>query len=122
MTTQSVIPGEGSRQAADHIAAEIRAELARQKLSIRQYATKMGVNHLWVNRRISTMKTGISPEDLEFLADGLGVPVWKLIPREWLPGGQAGAVGGANQLDGVTRGYHLSVTPTGCADSFALAA
>jgi transcriptional regulator with XRE-family HTH domain len=52
---------------------------------MRQLAIKMGVNHLWISRRIGTMQTEISPEDIELLADALGLPVWKLLPPEWLP-------------------------------------
>jgi hypothetical protein len=73
------------REAAQYVAAEIRAELARRKMSIRGFAETLGVNHLWVNRRISTMTTEMSPDDIEFMADGLGLPVWKLVPRKWLP-------------------------------------
>jgi hypothetical protein len=80
-----VTQAAASESAAQHIAAEVRAELARQRMSIRQYAEQLGVNHLWVNRRISTMQTDMTPDDVEFMAGGLGLPVWKLLPPRWLP-------------------------------------
>ena len=81
MTIQTAAQSGASR----HVAAEVRAELARQRLSMRQFAYKMGVNHLWVSRRISTMQTELSPADIELIAGALSLPVWKLLPREWLP-------------------------------------
>lgn len=77
--------GGASRQATEHVAAEIRAELGRQNLSSRGLATKMGYHHQWVTRRINSLQVDMSPEDIQLIADVLNIPVWKLLPKKWLP-------------------------------------
>jgi transcriptional regulator with XRE-family HTH domain len=85
MTQQAVTHGGASRQTTEHVAGEIRAELGRQNLSSRGLATKMGVNHQWVTRRINSRQVDLTPEDIELIADVLNIPVWKLLPKKWLP-------------------------------------
>lgn len=82
MTTS---PGLQAKTVSQHVTAEIRAEIARQNTSSRQLATKLGVNHQWVTRRVNSLQVDLAPEDIELLASGLGVPVWRFLPREWLP-------------------------------------
>ena len=69
--------------ASEIIAAEVRAELGRQRLSMRQFAVMLGVDKKWVTRRLTSMETNIAVEDVELIARGLNVPVDRFI-RVWL--------------------------------------
>lgn len=66
------------------IAAEVRAEAARQGMSHRRLGIQMGVSYAWVNRRCSVgADVEISFEDAERLATALGVSVTQLLDP-WL--------------------------------------
>ena len=69
--------------ASEIIAAEVRAELGRQRLSLRTFALMLGVDKKWVTRRLSTMDTAITLEDIELMARSLKVPADRFI-RVWL--------------------------------------
>lgn len=56
------------------IAAEVRAELARQNISRRGLARRMGVSNDYVARRIAG-RIPISADDLRTIAFLLGVPI-----------------------------------------------
>lgn len=63
-----------------HIAAEVRAELARQQVTDSMIAEAMGQNQQWFNRR----KNGdvpFSAAELAFVATYLGVPIEQLFGR-----------------------------------------
>lgn len=66
------------------IAREIRAELGRQQLSNRRLAVKLGVSFMWVSRRVNTGETDLTAEDVQRIADALGVPATRLLAG-WLP-------------------------------------
>lgn len=69
------------------IAAEIRAEAARQGLSIRQLARKMTVSQPWLSRRVSiTADVDLKVNEIEQIADALTVPVGKLLAAAGWPG------------------------------------
>lgn len=79
--TQTVnAPHEG---ASALVAREIRAELGRQQLSNRRLAVALGVSFMWVNRRVNTGETALTIEDIQRIADVLGVPVLQLLTG-WL--------------------------------------
>lgn len=62
-------------EAADlTVAAEIRAELGRQRLSQTDLARRLGVSRPWVSRRLSG-QTALSIADIARIADDLGVAV-----------------------------------------------
>lgn len=64
---------------ADAVATEVRAEMARQRMSGRAVADALGVSHMYLSRRIN----GHVPFDvaeLQRIAAVLGVPVSKLLP------------------------------------------
>jgi transcriptional regulator with XRE-family HTH domain len=62
-------------QAADlTVAAEIRAELGRQRLSQADLARRLGVSRPWVSRRLSG-QTALSIPDIARIAHELGVAV-----------------------------------------------
>lgn len=66
-------------QAAKHIAAEVRAEMARQGLTQQALANKLGCNQPYLSRRM----TGAVPFDvaeLVELAEALGVPLAQFLP------------------------------------------
>lgn len=62
-------------------AAELRAELARQQISSRELARRVGETPTWVHRRVAGI-TEISIGDLDRFAKALGVSMADLMPRE----------------------------------------
>jgi hypothetical protein len=82
MTTTVTAPSGGTP--SQLIAREIRAELGRQQLSNRRLALQLGVSFMWVNRRISTLETALTFEDVQRIAETLNVPVQRLVSA-WLP-------------------------------------
>ncbi|MBO0813076.1 MAG: hypothetical protein J2P23_13675 [Microlunatus sp.] len=65
------------------IAREVRAELGRQRLSLRQFATVVDKDKKWITRRLSTLETQITFDDIKIISDALGVPVVQFI-GPWL--------------------------------------
>ena len=57
----------------DLVAAEIRAEIARQRVSHAALAAKLGVSRPYLSRRLSG-ETPLSVADVARIADALGVP------------------------------------------------
>jgi transcriptional regulator with XRE-family HTH domain len=84
MSTQTTATAPGPSR---RIAAEIRAELARQGLSSRRLALALGVSYQWVNRRISPKAdVDLTFEEVDLIAGAIGVPATKLVvPAQWLP-------------------------------------
>jgi transcriptional regulator with XRE-family HTH domain len=67
------------------IAAEIRAEMARQGLSQREVAKRLNVSDIWISRRVSPKSTvQITVEEVEAMAEALGVSSQRLLAA-WLP-------------------------------------
>jgi transcriptional regulator with XRE-family HTH domain len=60
------------------VAAEIRAEMGRQKLSQVELAKKLGQAQPWVSRRVSG-SASLDLDDLEAFAAALNVPTHKLL-------------------------------------------
>jgi transcriptional regulator with XRE-family HTH domain len=56
------------------VAAEIRAELGRQRISQADLARRLGVSRPWVSRRLNG-DTALTIGDIATIADNLGVPV-----------------------------------------------
>ncbi|MPY99040.1 MAG: helix-turn-helix domain-containing protein [Actinophytocola sp.] len=56
------------------VAAEIRAQLARQRVTQTVLADQLGVSRAWLSRRLSG-DTPLSVGDVATIADTLGVPV-----------------------------------------------
>jgi hypothetical protein len=69
------------------IAAEIRAELARQGISNRRLAVTMGVSYQWVNRRVGMhADVDLTFEEVDRIAAAIGVPTGRLVVSSgWLP-------------------------------------
>ncbi|HEY0697216.1 MAG TPA: helix-turn-helix transcriptional regulator [Micromonospora sp.] len=68
---------------SDLVAEEIRAMMARKRISGRQLAQKLGVSPSWVSYRL----TGVQPidlNDLQRIAHALDVIVLNLLPRQAL--------------------------------------
>jgi len=68
-----------TRSLRDQVAEEIRVTLARRRLSATELARRMGVSQSYLARRM----TGAQPldlDDLDRIADALGVPVRQLLP------------------------------------------
>jgi len=65
----------------DSIAAEVRAEVARQDLTQQQLADRIGppASQWWVSRRL-TGDVAIAADELVKIANALGVPVTKFLP------------------------------------------
>jgi transcriptional regulator with XRE-family HTH domain len=71
--------GERTATLSDLVAEEIRALMARRRMSGRQLATKLGVSPSWVSYRL----TGTQPidvNDLSRIAAALGAGVHELLP------------------------------------------
>ncbi len=64
----------------DHIAAELRAVLARYRIPATELAEKLGEEETWVRRRASGQR-GISVDDLQRIADALGMQVGQFLPE-----------------------------------------
>lgn len=65
---------------SDLVAEEIRALLARRRISGREFARQMGKSPSWVNFRL-TGHTPIDLNDLDEIAKALGVPIQALLPN-----------------------------------------
>ena len=64
----------------EYVAGEIRANLARRRITGRDLAAKLRVSRSWVSYRL-TGTTEISLSDLEQIAAALEVDVSDLLPR-----------------------------------------
>jgi transcriptional regulator with XRE-family HTH domain len=58
---------------AQSVAAELRAEIARQSLTQQELAERLGERQWWVSRRV-TGEVSVTAEDLVRFAAALGVP------------------------------------------------
>jgi transcriptional regulator with XRE-family HTH domain len=65
---------------SEQVAAEIRAVMGRQDINKAELARRLGVNEMWIGRRLSG-KLAIDLNDLARIASALGVVVVDLIPR-----------------------------------------
>ena len=73
----------------DHVAAEIRAELARQRRSARKLAAELKWTVPYMSRRM-TGEIPLDMDDIEAIAAALNVPLAALLPQEAeAPGGPA---------------------------------
>lgn len=62
------------------VAAEVRAEMARQRMTATKLSRRMGVTDMWLSRRLRG-DVGITIDELDEIARALGVPWWRLLPR-----------------------------------------
>ncbi|HET6298612.1 MAG TPA: helix-turn-helix transcriptional regulator [Kribbella sp.] len=70
-----------SSEANQNVAAAIRAEMARQRVTTRQLASKLGVSAMWVSRRFSG-EVAATVGDVHDIATALGIdPDVLLAPR-----------------------------------------
>lgn len=69
--------GPHGTEADQIVVAEIRAELARQRITQLALADQLGVSRAWVTRRLSG-ETSLSVGDIAKIAGQLGVAVAKL--------------------------------------------
>jgi transcriptional regulator with XRE-family HTH domain len=67
----------GAEEAGEAVAAEIRAELARQRRTQSALADRLGVSHAWVSRRLSG-EVPLTIADVAQIAAGLGVEISSL--------------------------------------------
>lgn len=65
----------------DRVAAEVRAEMARRRMTQRQLAEIMGISQPQVMQRL-TGKLGFRLAELEHLAKALDVPVARFLPAD----------------------------------------
>jgi transcriptional regulator with XRE-family HTH domain len=72
-------PRDPSPDLAAYASAEIRAHLARRSITREELADVMDVHRDWLNRRLKG-SVGVTLEDLQKIADALGVPVTDLLP------------------------------------------
>jgi transcriptional regulator with XRE-family HTH domain len=81
---------------SEQVAEEVRALLARRRMSGRQLASQLGVSPSWVSYRL----TGAQPidvNDMQRIADALGVAVIQLLPAS---ARRTGASQGAGRTSG----------------------
>jgi transcriptional regulator with XRE-family HTH domain len=62
-----------------HVRGEIRAQLARMGVTRFQLAARMDVSADWISRRLAG-SVGATLEDVQKIADGLGIDVRTLLP------------------------------------------
>lgn len=77
VATQTATTGPLAR----HIAQEVRAEMARQRVSQAALAERLGAD--WTQRRVSRRVAGEVPidlDELEQISSALGVPVAQFMP------------------------------------------
>lgn len=80
MTTPQVVATSPSP--SRRIAAEIRAEAARQGLSLRRMSLALGKSQPWMTRRVSiTADVDMTLEELDLIAAVLGVTAGELLTR-----------------------------------------
>lgn len=82
------------------VAGEIRAEMARRRISGRSLASELGVSQAWMSGRLSGA-TPIDLNDLELIAQGIGVEAVELLSRA--PGRAVVTAGTAER--GTTSAY-----------------
>ena len=63
------------------LAAEIRAEMGKQKLSLKDLADKPGLTVATVSRKVSTEERTLNVDELESISHALGVPSWEFMRR-----------------------------------------
>jgi transcriptional regulator with XRE-family HTH domain len=81
MSENVIVPTAGGGDLSRRVAEEIRAMMARRRISGRELARKLGVSQSWVSYRL----TGIQPidlNDLQRIAEALDVTVLDLLPRD----------------------------------------
>lgn len=61
-----------STEVDQNVASEIRAQLARHRVSQRTLAERLGVNYMWLARRASG-EVPATVGDLHLIADALGI-------------------------------------------------
>jgi DNA-binding Xre family transcriptional regulator len=66
---------------SDQAAEEIRAMLARRRMSGRKLAEQLRVSHTWVSQRL-TGQQEIGLNELARIADALGIPFFDLLPAD----------------------------------------
>lgn len=71
-----------------HVAGEIRASMARQRITGRQLAQQLGKSHMWVSYRL-TETTPIQLDDLQQIARALEVEITDLLPAPALRDGRS---------------------------------
>jgi transcriptional regulator with XRE-family HTH domain len=70
---------------SDLVAREVRAEMARQGVSQRALAERLGVPQPWVSRRVGLKADqALRLDDVADMAEALDVPVERLLAA-WLP-------------------------------------
>lgn len=63
------------------VQAEIRAELARQKISYTDLAQKLNTSKQEISRKLSDNSRPMKDREIKKIADALKVPAWELIRR-----------------------------------------
>lgn len=63
----------------ERAAAEIRAELGRRNMTRLELSKLLGVERMWVYYRLSG-ETPLKVDDVELIANALGVPLAQLLP------------------------------------------
>ena len=62
------------------VISEIKARMGRDDVTRVQLARQIGRSHTWVGERLQG-RTNITLDDLEVIAQGLGVDWWELLPH-----------------------------------------
>ena len=70
--------GAMNRRLAEHVRAELRAEMGRQGLTGSDVAHRMGTYPQWINRRVNG-KGRIDLDDLEAIARALNISAAQLV-------------------------------------------
>lgn len=96
----------------EQVAAELRAHLARRRLSGRALAKLLDENQTWVSRRLAG-QVPLDVDDIQRIAEALGLTPLELLGA---PFGPAAHRGTAPLTDRVTDRINLLCSPRGLAD------
>jgi transcriptional regulator with XRE-family HTH domain len=76
---RAIVQGMSDATLSDRAAEEIRAALARRRISGSELARRIGVSHTWVTNRLAGHRE-IGLNDLQRIADALDAQVTDLLP------------------------------------------
>ena len=80
LVRMTMTPTGKTTSLAQRVAAEIRAEMARQLLTQSELARRLGVIEMWLSRRLRGRQP-LDLDELERIASVINVPVPELIER-----------------------------------------
>lgn len=63
------------------VASEIRAEMARQRMSVRDLSESSGVSPSTITRKVQNEERRLLVDEINAIGEALGLPGWELMRR-----------------------------------------